>query len=463
MERKLIGEIWGRPSLGGERSVANNDEDSITMAVEAARNCLQDHPRGSVDGLFFSTTTPPYVEKMSAVLAAAAVDLGREITTADFSNSLRAGTGALKAAMDAVNSGSMENVLVAAADCRNGYPRSDEEQNFGDGSAALLIGNEDVIASLEGHYAVCNEMMDVWRNPAETFVRAAEGRFIMGEGYTRHMKEVVAGILNKYGLKMSDIAKAVLPAPSIRVHRGLCRQLELDPDRQAQDPLLNHVGHCGTAQPILMLVGALESARPGDLLLLAAYAEGADALLFRVTENIHKAMHQRTIQDYLADKIMLNSYARFLSYRGVIEPAPGEPFRLLPSATATWRDRNSIIRCHGSRCRKCGVLAFPIQRVCYTCNARDDYDEEPISDLHGEVFTFTLDNLAGRSDDPVVVQTVAELGKDNVRFYGMMTDCEPSEVHVGMSVRLTFRRIYEGAGMHNYFWKCAPVREGRGA
>ena len=40
LERKLIADAWGRNSIGGERSVANNDEDSITMAVEAAVNCL---------------------------------------------------------------------------------------------------------------------------------------------------------------------------------------------------------------------------------------------------------------------------------------------------------------------------------------------------------------------------------------------------------------------------------------
>ena len=60
-------------------------------------------------------------------------------------------------------------------------------------------------------------------------------------------------------------------------------------------------------------------------------------------------------------------------------------------------------------------------------------------------------------DDPMVVQTVAELGEEKVRFYSMMTDCVPSEVEVGTPVALTFRRIYEGMGMHNYFWKCRPL------
>jgi len=209
-----------------------------------------------------------------------------------------------------------------------------------------------------------------------------------------------------------------------------------------------------------MLVGALEESSPGDTLLLASYADGADAMIFKVTEEIQKERNQRKLKEYLEQKLMLSSYAQFLSYKGLVETVPGEPFRLFPSATVTWRDRNSIIRCHGSRCRNCSTLTYPIQRVCYNCSSKDNFEEVPISDLEGEVFTYTLDNLAGRSDDPVVVQTVAELGKDKVRFYSMMTDCIPSEVKVGMPVGLTFRRIYDGAGMHNYFWKCRPVRKG---
>ena len=211
----------------------------------------------------------------------------------------------------------------------------------------------------------------------------------------------------------------------------------------------------------MMLVAALEAAAPGDVLLLAAYADGADAMLFKVTDEVKNAMNQKTFKAYLDEKAMLPSYARFLSYKGLVETLPGEPFRLLPSSTTTYRDRKSVLRCHGSRCRQCGQLAYPIQRVCFSCGAKDEFDEESISNLQGEVFTYTLDNLAGRSDDPVVVQTVAEMGPDKVRFYGMMTDCDPAEVKVGLPVDMTFRRIYEGAGMHNYFWKCRPVRNGR--
>jgi hydroxymethylglutaryl-CoA synthase len=457
IECSAIAKAWERRAVGRERSVANNDEDALTMAVEACLNCLGDSSSESIDGLFFATTSSPYAEKMSSVTIAAAVDLKRELSTADFGHSLRAGTAALRAALDAVKSGSARSVLVAAADARMGYPRSDQEQQFGDGAAALLVASENLLCTFEGGYSIANEMYDVWRNPEDRFVRNWESRYIISEGYIKQMTEAVSGALQKLGLQVKDITRAVLPASDARTHAALCKKLKLDPEKQVVDPLLDRVGFCGAAHPLLILAGALEGASTGDLLLLGAYAEGADAMVFKVTDQIKRLKGQRTIEQYLERKLPLSSYAKFLSYKGVLESVPGEPFRLFPSATVTWRDRDSILRCHGSKCNKCGTVTFPIQRVCYNCHARDDYTAYPVSRLQGQVFTFSRDNLAGRSDDPTVVQTVAELGEEKVRFYGMMTDCLPSDVKLGMPVGLTFRRIYEGMGMHNYFWKCRPL------
>ena len=224
------------------------------------------------------------------------------------------------------------------------------------------------------------------------------------------------------------------------------------------DPLLSQVGDCGAAHSLLLLASALETAKPGDTILLASYGNGADAFLFQVTEEIGRLRARRGVKGWLQSKLPLPTYEKYLSYRGILQTQPGEPFRLLPSATATWRDVSSILRFHGSKCRNCGTLAFPIQRVCYTCRTKDSFDEVRLSDKKGKVFTFSLDNLAGRGDDPVVVQTVVESEVDQARIYAMMTDCQPKEVKVGMDVEFTFRRIYEGGGFQNYFWKCRPLR-----
>jgi uncharacterized OB-fold protein len=367
----------------------------------------------------------------------------------------------MKMAYHSIKGGGPKSVLVAAADCRLGYPRSDEEQNFGDGAGAILFGDSNPIATVEATYSIANEMMDVWRNPEDTFVRSWESRWVLGEGYSAIMQKTVAAILKSCSLQPKDIQKAVLPAPDLRTHRSLVKRLGFE-GNQLQDPLIATVGDCGTAQPLIMLAGALEESNPGDRILLAAYGDGADAFIFKVTENIKGLERRRGVKGYLSTKLALPTYEKYLSYRGILETVPGDPFRLIPSSTAYWRDRDPILRCYGSKCLDCGSLAYPLQRVCYSCRSKDHFEKVRFSDKKGKVFTFSLDNLAGRSDDPVVVQTVVEMDGGDARIYCMMTDCIPSEVKVGMPVELTFRNLYEGAGFHNYFWKCRPIRdEGR--
>ena len=163
LSRDMMAKVWSTASAGGERSVAGSDEDSVTMSVEAGIDCLRGLEREKVDGLFLASTSFPYKEKQSAALVGTALDLREDIVTSDFGNSLRSGSLALRSALDAVNSGAAQNVLVVAADCRLGYPNTTDEQVFGDGAAALLIGDSNVVCEIEGSSSLSNEMVDVWR------------------------------------------------------------------------------------------------------------------------------------------------------------------------------------------------------------------------------------------------------------------------------------------------------------
>lgn len=458
--RDTIAAAWGSGSSGGERSVANNDEDSITMASEAAVDCLAGLERERVGGLYFASTTSPYKEKECSTLVATAADLRSDIITADFGNSLRAGTAAFRAALDAVSGGSADQVLVTASDCRIAYPRSAHEQAFGDAAAALLIGNTDRPAvTIEDAYSVCNELYDVWRLDRDLYVQSWEERFVIEHGYMENMERVISELLRRRSLSAADITRAVLYAPSSRAQHGLARRLGFDARTQLQDLLIDSVGIAGCAHALLMLVGALEQARAGDRMLVASYGSGCDAFLLRVNEEVEAVKgRRRGLTRHLQSRRPMSSYARYLSYRGLLEPQPGEPFRLFPAATTAWRERNWSIRMHGSKCRRCGTVAFPIERVCYRCRSKDDFDEVRLSDRGARVFTFTLDSLAGRSDDPTVPQIGVEFDYENARAYLLMTDCDPAEVKVDMPVEMTFRRLYEGAGMYSYFWKCRPAR-----
>jgi 3-hydroxy-3-methylglutaryl CoA synthase len=440
---------------GGEKAVAYFDEDSVTMAVAASLDCLRGVDRSTVGGILFASTSYSYKEKQAASLIAKALDLPREVMTADFGGSLRAGTTALRAAADAVAAKSAANVLVVVSDCRTGAPRSPLERNFGDGAAAFLIGEQDLAVEIEAQQTISEEIIDVWRQDGDPFVQSWEDRFVVEHGYRNCMMEVVRKLLEKSGRAAAQIDKAVLYGPDARSHATVGRDLGFDKGR-VQDPLFGRLGNCGAAFVPVLLVAALETAKAGDRLLLAGYGDGADAYLFRVTDGIRKLNDRRGVRWHLERRAELGSYEKYLSFRHLQGSNADRQGGAGVSATVHFRDRNEDISLHGHRCRRCGTMQFPLQRVCFTCHARDDFDEVRLADRTGKVMSHTFDFFAGSPDPPLIVTMVEAEG--GARLYLQMTDASPPEVKLDLPVEFTFRKVHEYGGTPNYFWKCTPIR-----
>jgi hydroxymethylglutaryl-CoA synthase len=441
MSHAELGRAWGTARGKGEKAVANYDEDSITMAVEAAVDCLGSMDRSTIDALYFASTTAPYNEKLSASIVAAAADLRENIFSLDVGHSLRSATSAMRIACDAVKSGSMKKVLIAAADCRVPPPNSEFEAAYGDGSAALIIGDEDVAVSIEGSHSVSTEFLDVWRKELDGYIQTWEDRFILTHGHGDQVKRVVSETLKEYNLTPKDFAKVVCYASDARSHRNMAKQIGFEPD-QVQDSMFGAIGNTGAAFAPMMLVAALEEAKPGDKILLVGYGDGADALILQVTENIEKVRNRRGIKKHLESKMLIPSYEKYLIFRNLVELGTDRRPQYVSSLPMIWRDRKQVFPLHGGKCKACGRIQLPIQRICAYCQAKDDYEEVRLSDKKATVFTFSMDERA---------------------VYCTMTDRDTSKVDIDMRVEYTFRRIHEGAGLHNYFWKCRPIRIGEEA
>src|SRR5262245_26577707 len=89
LPREVIAREWGQPSLGGEKAVAAADEDSLTLAVDAALQCLPEGEAAALDAVLFASTTSPYREKSAAATIAAVLDCGARVRTADVGDTLR--------------------------------------------------------------------------------------------------------------------------------------------------------------------------------------------------------------------------------------------------------------------------------------------------------------------------------------------------------------------------------------
>jgi len=466
IERQNIAKAWGGFSIPGERAMASYDEDSVTMAVEAAIDCIRDIDPSSVDGLLFATTTSPYKEKLCAATMALALHLRRDIRAADVTGSLRSGTTVLGFALDAIKAGKASSMLVTASDIRMAPPSGFTEQSLGDSAAALLLGNKNVIAEIVDSYSISDELAATWRSENDTFIRSWEDRMVMDESYSKVMPEAISGVMKKCGLSPKDFAKVVFDPPGdIRRHGRVAADLGFD-SAQLLDPstIFMNLGLLGSAMSLMMLVSALEQAQPGEKILLAGYGNGADAFVLQVTDAIKQIGERRAFTKHLQSKHMMPNYNDYLRWREIVPlDQARRPNRGHISVAANWRQRKDLLGLWGVKCRRCttpqydngGITTTPI-RVCAVCGAVDDFDDYDFSKKRATVFSYTQDLLAPAPDPPSSVVLIDF--DDGGRMLFDLTDRNPDEVKVGMQVEMTFRKVYFDRGITNYYWKARPIR-----
>ena len=453
LSAQTLAAVWGGGG-GGERAVANHDEDSLTMAVEAGLAALGGRSGQGLGGVMLATTTPPYAEKSSAAILATVLDAGRDLFVTDLGGSLRAGTTGLRLALDAVRAGSAGEVLVAAADLRSAPPGGELEPFLGDGAAAMVVGEgDDVLARFEAAHSVTHEFSDVWRKADTRFPEQGDLTFVRAYGYEKLIPEAVDGLLARTGLKRQDIAKVACYAPDARLAPGILRALEFPDGVNLRMPLLASIGNTGTASPFLALAAALEEAQPGDRLLVVGYGSGADALLFQATERIERWDRRHGVTAQLRAGRPLVHYGKFLQFRRLVETETLKAFTGLPVME---REERQNLRLYGQKCAACGAVQDPRRHLCWRCSGKE-LGEHRLG-RRGRVFTFTKDHLVP-SPDPPTVMVAADLDGGG-RFYTQMTDCDPAGVDFEMPVELTFRRFHEGGELANYFWKFRPVLAG---
>lgn len=459
LQREEIARMWGTKGIGGEKAVAGYDEDSITMAVAAVRECQRRCAEDS-EGLYFASTTAPYQEKQSAAIIASVTGLNRECVTADFTNSLRSGTTALKSAYDSVKSGSNSQVLVTASDCRLGMPKSRFEQLFGDIAAAVSIGSEGVIAEIESCYSLYSDFIDVWRTISDRFVNSGEGRFIGDEGYSPIMKEAISGIMKSLSLNPDDFSKIVFTASDARQHASLAKKLGFDAS-QVQSPFFSEIGHMGTAGTLVMLIAALEEAKPRDRILLANYGDGADAIILKVTQAITDFSFEPIIQEQLKKRRSID-YGTYLNWRDLMPlDTANLPPRNALSLASRWRERKIISTLSGVKCKNCGTPQIHTIgqniRICVQCQAKDNFDEYRFSDKKATLFTYAIDNLQPTKNPPGLNGAIDFEGGG--RLLCELTDYDLDKVEIGMPVEMTFRKMTLDDDFINYFWKAKPIVE----
>ena len=444
-----------RAAMGGgrgERAVASYDEDSVSLAVAAAREALSGAP--DVDTLLFATTSPPYAEKLGASIVHAACNLPAPVTALDVGGSTRAGLATLLAASDLAGGG--RRTLACAADVVVGAPEGARERAGGDAAAAFVFGADaESGARIVGRASVTDEVLDVWRAHEMPFARQWEERF-GADALLPLMREAATRALKDADLQPADLKSVIVDGTNARAGKALLGALGFKPE-QVADPLADSVGRAGTAHAGLLLARALDTASPGDRIAVVVGADGADAAIFEVTGRIADTRPAHSVDAWIESKRNDLAYNSWLKWRGVLpfEP-PRRPDPERPAAPPMRRSEGWKYAFIGSRCTACDTANLPPQRVCVACGAVDQMKEEPFADATCRVATYTLDHLAYSLQPPVVAAVVD--CDEGGRFQCELTDVDPQKVEIGDELEMSFRRLFTAQGVHNYFWKARPRR-----
>jgi uncharacterized OB-fold protein len=163
------------------------------------------------------------------------------------------------------------------------------------------------------------------------------------------------------------------------------------------------------------------------------------------------------MKGHLASARPIPSYNKYLLFRNLVSregeaPLP-TPYASLP---VEWRDRQSLIALHGSKCKQCGEVQFPVERICPKCFSKDDYEEVSFATRNAKIVSYNLEYLTATPDMPNVFAQIDFDGGG--RMQCILTDRDPDKVYVDMLVEMAFRRFQQERNIIHYYWKARPIR-----
>ena len=450
LDRKLAAKELSWSGLpvprAGFRSVANWDEDPVTLALEAAR-AISAMP---FQALRFASTSAYFTDRAQAGLLVDALALAPSTRTSDLAGSRRAGTTAL---LDALLGNSAE--LVVAAEKRPTQAGSPAQFAYGDGAAAIRTG-ENGAAQLVGHACISRDLVDRYTSRDHPTPYAYEERFVRDIAVAELMIPAIRDACAAAGIEPSQIAQAACAQPVGNCWKGTAKALKIVAPNTCE-ALAEQAGDLGAAHPLYALGLALAAAKPGDFVLLVGFGSGVDALVFEVTAEVPGAHQMAAL---LAEGEVIRDITRFLNLTGAIELDWGMRAEFEQKAQATVLDRvgRDMIGFVGGR-DSTGNVQFP--KSAYPVNPAlggiEQMEDVRLADEEATIVTVTADRLNFSPDPPFDFGLVQF--DNGARVLMEMVDRPASGFKVGDRVRMRLRIKSQNLrlGFRTYFWKAAPV------
>ena len=451
---------WAFPALKGqakgERSMCSWDEDVITMAVEAGRDCLRGTSPTAITNLTLASTTAPYADINNAMFVNAALQLPASAGAAEASGSTRAGLSSLITACRGSTAG--EQSMIIAAEKRLAKPGSVQEMLVGCGAGAVAVGQgSDVLARFLGAETVTVPFIDHFRKSGSDFDYGWEERWIRDEGVAKIVPKAIDRLLKRLDLGADRIRHFGFAGGPAKSDVAVARKLKLAPE-VVLPSLAAEVGDTGTAHPLLLLIGALERAQPGELIVIVSFAQGCEVIAFEMQAS-PAVNDRRGLAGSIAQRIEETAYLKLLSNDGQLELDWGMRAETdhKTALTQLYRSADQIFGFVGGECSACGQIQFPRLPTCVNCGESDTQKPYPLADQAAKVATYTADWLQFSPAPPLYMGLVQF--DSGARVLMEIVDVGAGGIDVGTPLAMTFRKKERDKlrGWDRYFWKATPT------
>jgi hydroxymethylglutaryl-CoA synthase len=327
-----IARVWGANSdeiTGGlgvfEKSVPDLDEDTATIAVEAARAAMARSPVDPKDvgAVYVGSESHPYAVKPTACTVGEAIRATPNMTAADYEFACKAGTAGIQTCMGLVKSRMIEYGMAIGSDVAQGAPGDALEYTAAAGGAAFLIGNERPIAEIHNTCSFTTDTPDFWRREGQNYPRHG-GRFTGDPGYFRHVQGAARMLLDMMGTSPSDYDYAVFHQPNAKFPRRVAQTLGFSAEQIRPGLVVGRLGNTYSGSSMIGLAATLDQASPGDRIFVTSFGSGAgsDSFDIEVTEAIRDPAvfdlgRAPTVDALLGDRVYLD-YAQYARHKGKI-------------------------------------------------------------------------------------------------------------------------------------------------
>lgn len=305
-----------------EKSVPGKDEDTITIACNAARNALtraEINPK-DIGSIYVGSESHPYAVKPSSAIVAEALDIGNDYTAVDTEFACKAGSATIQINAGLIDSKMVKYGLSIGADTSQAEPGNALEYSAAAGGAAFIIGDKkDSIATFDYTCSFTSDTPDFWRRAMQPYPAHA-GRFTGEPAYFKHVIGATKMILEKSKMEIKDFDHIVFHMPNGKFPERVGKIFNVTKEQLETGLVVKKIGNTYSGSSLLGLAAVLDVAKPGDKILMTSYGSGSgsDSFIFTATEKINEVQHKaKTTNDYIERKKYL-TYGQYLKHMETI-------------------------------------------------------------------------------------------------------------------------------------------------